>query len=87
MYAMLTLDLEKKTEDEKRDRFYEILKDKNWIKLPKVTTTWIKKFKADADEMIVIALTKLTVQKAAKSAGVTSYNAVVHVGSLKPTSF
>jgi hypothetical protein len=37
--ALITLDLNNSTE-EQRALFYEVLKDENWTKIPKLTTTW-----------------------------------------------
>lgn len=87
MYAMLSLDLDKKTTAEQRDKFYEYLKKEQWTKIPKVTTTWYASFKADATESGMISATKNDVANAAKHAGIASYDAVVNVGPSKPTSF
>lgn len=87
MYAMLSLDLDRNTSTEKRDKFYEYLKNEQWTKVPKVTTTWYAIWKDGATESSIIYTTKTDVENAAKNAGVTSYDAVVHVGSNKPTSF
>ncbi len=45
MYAMLSLDLDENTSAEKRDKFYEYLKNEQWTKISKVTTIWYAKFK------------------------------------------
>lgn len=87
MYAMLSLDLDRNTSTEKRDNFYEYLKKEQWTKAPKVTTTWYASFKDGATESGIINATNTDVANAAKYAGVTSYDAVVHVGINKPTSF
>lgn len=87
MYAMLSLDLDKETTSEQRKKFYDYLKKEKWTKVPKVTTTWYVSFKSDATESGIISTTKTDVRNASKASGVTSYDAVVHVGSSKPTSF
>ena len=87
MYAMLSLDLDKNTTTKQRNDFNASLKKAQWIKIAKITTTWYAKFKADATESGMIAATKTDVTNAAKAAGITSYDAVVHAGSSKPTSF
>ena len=87
MYAMLTLDLDKNTSSEKRDKFYKHLKDNQWTKIDKVTTTWYAKFNDDATESGIINTTKNDVKSAADHSGVSSYDAVVNVSKSKPTSF
>jgi len=87
MYAMLSLDLDRNTSTEKRDKFYEYLNKEQWTKVPKVTTTWYANWKDGSTESGIINATKMDVANAAKHAGITSYDAVVHVGSNKPTSF
>lgn len=87
MYVMLSLDLDRRTTTEQRDKCYEYLKNKKWVKLPKVTTTWYAKFTEGTTESGAISVTKSDVASAAKHAGITAYDAVVHVGASKPTSF
>ncbi|MCR8924362.1 hypothetical protein NO559_16435 [Dasania sp. GY-MA-18] len=87
MYAMLSLDLDKNTSSEERNKFYEYLKNEKWTKIPKVTTTWYAKFKDGGTESGATQATKSDVDNAAKHAGVTSYDAVVNVSESKPTSF
>ncbi len=87
MYAMLSLDLERNTTTEKREKFYEYLKKEQWTKVPNVTTTWYASFKDGATESGIISATKTDVTNAANYAGVTSYNAVVNVGPSKPITF
>ena len=87
MYAMLSLDIDKNTSAEKRDKFYEFLKNEQWTKIPKVTTTWYAKFKDGVTESGAINATKSDIAGAAKYAGVTSYDAVVNVSESKPISF
>lgn len=87
MYAMLSLDLDKKTTSEQREKFYEYLKKENWTKIPKVTTTWYASFKEGATESGVISATKTYVSNAAKNAGVITYDCVVNVGQSTPTLF
>lgn len=87
MYAMLSLDLERNTTTERREKFYEYLKKEKWTKVPYVTTTWHASFQDGVTESGVISTTKADVANAAKYAGVTSYNAVVNVGQSQPTTF
>jgi hypothetical protein len=87
MYAMLSLDLERYTTDENREKFYEYLKKEQWIKVPRVTTTWYASFKDGATEQGIVSAAKTDVANAAKYAGVSSYNAVVNVGPSMPTTF
>jgi hypothetical protein len=87
MYAMLSLDLDRNTSTEQRDKFYEYLKNEKWTKIPEITTTWYASFKDTVSESEIISTTKTDVSNAAKHSRVTSYDAVVHVGPSEPTSF
>lgn len=87
MYAMLSLDLDNNATAKQRNKFYEYLKNEKWVKIAKVTTTWYVKFKSGTTAPVMISTTKTDVANAAKHAGITSYDAVVHVGPSKPTSF
>ena len=87
MYAMLSLDLERNVTDEQRKKFYEHLKEENWVKIPKVTTTWRASFKQGTTEVGALNTTKKDVANAAKKARIGKYNAVVHFGPSKPNSF
>lgn len=87
MYAMLSLDLDKRTTSEQREKFYEYLKNEKWTKIPKVTTIWYASFKDGVSESGAISTTKTDVANAAAHANVSSYDAVVNVSTSKPTSF
>lgn len=49
MYAVLSLDLDKVITTQ-RDKFYESLKNNQWIKINNLTTTWYVNFNEDATE-------------------------------------
>jgi len=86
MYAMISLDLDKKTSSEQRKIFNAKLKELQWTKLPKVTTTWYASFKPEVTRQGITSTTKSDIQKAASAAGVTSYDVVLHIGDEKPIS-
>tara|TARA_R110002110_G_scaffold278355_1_gene493572 strand:- start:92 stop:355 length:264 start_codon:yes stop_codon:yes gene_type:complete len=87
MYAMLSLDLDRLTTSDQRKIFYEHLKNEKWVKISKVTTTWRASFEASVTEAGAIQTTKNDVAMAAKKAGVTSYDAIVHIGANEPAAF
>ena len=86
MYAMISLDLDKKTSSEQRKVFNAKLKELQWVKIPNVTTTWYANFKPEVSRQGITGTTKSDIQKAASAAGVTSYDVVLHVGDEKPNS-
>ena len=75
MYAVLSLDLDKVTTTQ-RDKFYESLKNNQWIKINNLTTTWYVNFKEDATESGMRS-----------TANVQNYNAMLTVSKNKPTEF
>ncbi|ALO33946.1 hypothetical protein CMT41_03790 [Colwellia sp. MT41] len=87
MHAMLSLDLDKKTSTEQREKFYAHIRDSGWMTLAKVTTTWFTCYRDSVTEARIIAEVKQDVAAAAKYSGVTSYDAVVNVSQSKPSSF
>jgi len=87
MYAMLSIDLDKKITTEQRNRFNEYLEKEDWTKIPNVTTTWYTSFVDSGTESGIINATQKDVSNAARHAGIVSYAAAVNVGSSKPTSF
>ena len=86
MYAVLSLDLDKVTTTQ-RDKFYESLKNNQWIKINNLTTTWYVNFKEDATESGIISTAKSDVNNAAICANVQNYNAMLSVSKNKPTEF
>ncbi|MGA4493782.1 hypothetical protein [Vreelandella venusta] len=78
--ALLTLDLEKGVSAEKREKFYEYLRDKKWAKLSDLTTTWKATFSEGTTREDAISTAKTHVANAAKHSNVSSYSAAVQVG-------
>lgn len=87
MYAMLTLDLERGIREEQRTAFNEEMKDRQWSKLPDVTTTWRAKFQDGVSHAGALITTKSDVEAAAKTAGIRQYHAYVHFGPEAPVPF
>ena len=85
--VMLSIDLEQGVSQEKRKACYENLADNNWVKIPKVTTTWKASFGKSTNPDKVIEATKNYVKRAASASGVTNYEAVAHLGPDQPISF
>lgn len=86
MYAILSLDLDNVSSTQ-RNKFYESLKEDQWIKFNNLTTTWYVSFESNATESGIISTVKSDVQKAANQASVSKYNAMVTVSQNKPTEF
>jgi len=86
MYAILSLDLDNVTSSQ-RKIFYESLKEDKWIKFNNLTTTWYVSFNTDATEEGIIHTSQNDVKKAATTAKVDKYNAMLTVSSSKPTEF
>lgn len=87
MYAMLSLDLDKKTTTTEREKFYAHIRGSGWMKLAKVSTTWFTNYRATVKEDRIIAEVKQDVAAAARYSGVTTYDAVVNVSPSEPSSF
>lgn len=87
MHAMLSLDLDKNTTSQEREKFNAHIRDSGWMKLAKVTTTWFTRYSEKATEKQIINEVKLDVAAAAKYSGITAYDAVVNVSESEPTSF
>jgi hypothetical protein len=86
MYAMISLDLDKGTSSEQRKVFYAKLKELQWKKIPKVTTTWYANFESTVSRDGIIRITRNDMKKAASAAGIASYDVVLHIGSEKPVA-
>jgi len=84
--AMLSVDLNNVTSDQRR-KFYDKLKDLDWIKVQKLTTLWRASFASNASESSVISTTKSDVKTSANYASIIDYDAAVHVGDSAPTEF
>ena len=87
MYAMLSLDLDKKATATEREKFYAHIRDSGWMKFSKVSTTWFTNYRASVKEDRIIAEVKQDVAAAARYSGVTAYDAVVNVSPSEPSSF
>jgi len=87
MYALLSLDIDKKATSEQREKFYDFLKKNNWNKISKLTTVWYAKFKNGTTEANIISTVKKEIKNTAEESGIKSYDCVVHVGPSKPVSF
>lgn len=87
MYAMLSLDLDKTTSHERRELFYEELKNRKWTKVPKVTTTWYASWEGGADKRHIENEIREDVEAAKKKARINSVDAVVMIGDNAPISF
>jgi len=87
MYAMLSLELDKKTTASAREKLDAHLRDGGWMKLAKVSTTWFTRYKATAAELDIIEEVKVDVAEAAKYSGVSRYDAAVNVSQSEPSFF
>jgi hypothetical protein len=85
--VMVSLDLERGVSEEKRQKFNEYLENEHWVKVPKVTTTWRAGFTDGVTSESAARATKVGVANAARHAGITYYEAVMHFGPNQPTSF
>lgn len=87
MFAMLSLDLEKNISASQRDEFYDYLKQEQWVKVPKVTTTWYAQFNPTTSEAQIIEATRVDLNNAMKVSGVRNIEAVVNVSVSRPVTF
>lgn len=87
MYAMLSLELDKKTTGAEREKFDAHIRDSGWMKLAKLTTTWFTSYRDKATEKQIIAEVKQDVAAAAKYSEIAAYNAVVNVSQSEPSWF
>ena len=78
-YSLLTLDLNRETSSEARNKFYAELEKLQWMKINQLTTLWYATWKDDVSDQGIIDTTKGDVEKAANAAGVTKYDAAVAV--------
>lgn len=76
IYAMLTLDLNGNISTEVRNKFYESLKLRNFVKR-KLTTTWTVTFKPHITKVAAEKYIRESVTLAALSSGVSNYEAAV----------
>lgn len=86
-WALLSIDLDNNVTTKQRNTCYAELKERQWTKLPKLTTVWQVKFKKGISESAIISTTIKDVKAAVAKAGIIKYDAVVHIGSSKPTRF
>lgn len=84
IYIMLTVDLNNRVTEEAREKFNEVLKENQWVKL-KLTTTWWARFTEGVTGASALVVTKQDVKNAAAAAGVTNYEAAAEVGYSEPT--
>lgn len=78
-YSLLTLDLNRETSSEARDKFYAELEKLKWKKINQLTTLWYANWKDEATDQGIIDTTKSDVEKAATAAKVSCYDAAVAV--------
>lgn len=82
--AMLTVDLNRTTEDQ-RNTFNRELEVEKWAKIKILTTMWQATFQDNVSEDGVIRISKSDVAKAAATAGITSYDVGLMIGQNLPT--
>lgn len=85
--ALLTLDIDRKASSEKRQKFYDYLNDKNWTKIPKLTTAWKAQFTDGVSQQDALKVTKNDVRGAANHSGISTYDAAVHFGEYDIETF
>lgn len=85
--VMLTLDLESGVSEERRQKFNEYMAAQKRTKIPKVTTVWRASFQEGVTYDGAAQATKNDIARAASAAGITYYEAVMHLGPNPPISF
>ena len=83
VYSILTLDLNDNVSSTQRESFYKALAELQWRRISEMTTLWYATWKDDATHDGIVKTTKEDVAKAAKQAGIESYDASV-APCLKP---
>jgi len=78
-YSILTLDLNRETSSEAREKFYLELEKLQWKKINQLTTLWYASWKDGTTEQGVIDTTKKDIETAAAAVKVTRYDAAVAV--------
>ncbi len=84
MFALLSLEIDEGIDSTQRERFNDYLKEGNWIKVPKIDTTWYASFNGNLTEYDIISIAKDNVSEAANKSGVNSYIYIVNVGIYAP---
>ncbi|MDP2308601.1 MAG: hypothetical protein Q8P18_21450 [Pseudomonadota bacterium] len=87
MWTLVHVELENKVSSAKRAIFDEEMAARKWQKLPDPYTTWIASWKDGITASQANRQTELDVASAAETAGISVYEAVMHVGPGKPTRF
>lgn len=85
IHVMLTVDLNRNVTTDQRNRFYEELRIRNWVKIDSLTTTWKAHFNENVRVEEAIEATKSTVAAAATTASISSYDAAAMFGGQTPT--
>lgn len=67
-----------------RDAFYRSLSESGWRPVGLMTTVWVASHDQNASETQIITEAKLDTVKAAEAAGISRYEAIVHIGSSWP---
>jgi len=80
--GLITLDLNYTTSIE-RDRFYEILTQKKWIKIDSLTTAWVKTFDQDISRDQAFIILQLDIETASRLSKVKSVEFAIQVGKGK----
>jgi hypothetical protein len=79
LYALLTVDL-KNTDSEKRDKFNNALKEKKWIKISNLTTSWKASFNADSSYKGASAACISDLKTAADESKISDYSYAFQLG-------
>ncbi|NRA65405.1 MAG: hypothetical protein HRU19_13040 [Pseudobacteriovorax sp.] len=85
--VLATLDLKNKTPNDKRDKFYELLREEKWAKIGGLTTAWRCKFSEDVDFEGALKTAQNDFKKAAKAAKLSDkdWKAAFMIGPKQPT--
>lgn len=75
----MTLDLNRETMPEARDKLYLELEKLKWKKINQLTTLWYATWKDDVSDQGIIDTAKSDVEKAANASGTSKYDAAVAV--------
>jgi hypothetical protein len=77
--ALITLDLTN-TDEMKREKFYNFLTEKKWVKIENITTAWKTSFIDNTYRSEAISILKKDIRKAKEISGVYSVNFAIQVG-------
>ena len=84
VHAMLTVDLNRYVTTEQRNRFYEELRTRKWVKIDALSTTWKAVFSEGVSAEAAMQETKSDLSAAATAASISSYDAAAMFGGQAP---